>query len=480
MTKTFAGALAACLLLAACNTDLTVPNLNNPTPGGIGNDPINGLALAATGILAQDRGGYGGYTSDVGIFGRESYNYFPTDGRSHTHFVAQNPLDNAGFASGNFAGRYTTLRNIDNFLGAVNIAPLTPERAAGARGFAETFEALELHYVIAQRHDYGAVVQINADARELSPFVSRDSAQNYIIARLDSARTYLLAAGSTPFFFPLHAGFTTNGTFNTPATFLQFNRAIAARVQVWRASLGNPACGAGGVTCYTAALAALTEAGVDTTASLGRGVYHLYSTESGDTRNGLNPAVNKDLLAHPSIQTEAPLDTLGQPDQRYRTKIYTPVPNAPRCPVGGAGAAGICTSLGFNMYNASQTAPTPIFRNEELILLQAEALYFTGSSGGALADINFIRRVSGGLAPRGAFVDANDFITELLLQRRYSLLWEGHRWVDVRRFGRIPTLPLDAPSHFRQVQQPVPQAECLQREKAALALRCPPVVPTPF
>jgi hypothetical protein len=65
------------------------------------------------------------------------------------------------------------------------------------------------------------------------------------------------------------------------------------------------------------------------------------------------------------------------------------------------------------------------------------------------------------------------------VQRRYSLLWEGHRWVDLRRFGRIATLPLDAPGHFRQIQQPVPQAECLQRVGLSGALACPAVQPAP-
>jgi hypothetical protein len=96
---------------------------------------------------------------------------------------------------------------------------------------------------------------------------------------------------------------------------------------------------------------------------------------------------------------------------------------------------------------------------------------------GALDDINFIRTTSGGLAPRAPFASADDFITELLLQRRYSLLWEGHRWMDVRRFGRITTLPLDKPTHFRQSQQPIPQAECLQREGSTLP--CPPALPGP-
>src|SRR5947208_1042166 len=286
--------LVAALLSVACHDWLVVPPLNDPTPADIGKNPLTGLQLTATGILFQDRASYAGYISDVGIFGRESYNYFSTDGRTHSHYVAQNPLDPAGF--------------------------------------------------------------------------------------------------------------TTNGVFNTPATFVQFNRAIYARVQVWRAALGNPACGPPpGATCYAAALTGLSEAGVDTTASLNRGVYHLYSTESGDALNGLNQTVSPDLYAHPSIQPDAPLDTAGQSDARYRLKIRNLT--QPACAVGGS-AAGICTPLGFQIY-PSNTSPAPIFRNEELILLQAEALYFTGNAAGALADINFIRRRSGGLAARAPFVDAN-------------------------------------------------------------------------
>ena len=474
MARTCFGAFVAALLSVACHDWLTVPPLNDPTPGDVGKNPLTGLQLTAKGILFQNRATYAGYISDVGIFGRESYNYFTTDGRTHSHYVAQNPLDPAGFANGGWGpqSRYQNLRNVFNFLASVDAATsISAGSREAARGFGKTMEALELSYITAQRHNYGALVEMKADPTVLAAFVSRDSVQNYIIGRLDEARAHLLAADPT-FPFKLHAGFTTNGTYNTPATFLQFNRAIYARVQTWRAALGNPACGAApGVTCYSAALTALTEAGVDTTASLNQGVYHIYSTDPGDVLNRLNQTTDQNLLAHPSIQSDAPLDTLGQPDLRYQAKIRTFSPCRP--PVSGG---GLCTTFGFQMY-PTNTSPAPIFRNEELILLQAEALYFTGDAAGALADINFIRRHSGGLAARGGFVDANDFITELLLQRRYSLLWEGHRWVDVRRFGLISTLPLDAPTHFRQIEQPVPQAECLQRVGSALA--CPANWPIP-
>jgi starch-binding outer membrane protein, SusD/RagB family len=70
---------------------------------------------------------------------------------------------------------------------------------------------------------------------------------------------------------------------------------------------------------------------------------------------------------------------------------------------------------------------------------------------------------SGGLAPLAPFADANSALTALLYEKRYSLLWEGSRWVDLRRYGRLNTLPLDLPTHFRIKVQPVPQAECLFR-----------------
>src|SRR5881397_2107800 len=81
MARTCFGAFVAALLSVACHDWLTVPPLNDPTPGDVGENPLTGLQLTAKGILFQNRATYAGYISDVGIFGRESYNYFTTDGR---------------------------------------------------------------------------------------------------------------------------------------------------------------------------------------------------------------------------------------------------------------------------------------------------------------------------------------------------------------------------------------------------------------
>ena len=57
----------------------------------------------------------------------------------------------------------------------------------------------------------------------------------------------------------------------------------------------------------------------------------------------------------------------------------------------------------------ANTAPIPIIKNEELILLRAEARYQSGDVAGALSDINVVRVSSGGLAPLTGFANATAF-----------------------------------------------------------------------
>jgi len=111
--------------------------------------------------------------------------------------------------------------------------------------------------------------------------------------------------------------------------------------------------------------------------------------------------------------------------------------------------------------------------------LRAEAALATADKATAISLINTIRTVSGGLAPTtltAASTDT-DVLTEILLQKRYSLLFEGHRWIDMRRYGRLNQLPLDistgANAHFVARVQPIPQAECLVRAGQTGALAGP-------
>ena len=437
--------------LAACSSDrLEVPEYNNPTPAGVSSDPVVALNLAAGGIIQRDRADHGGQILSNGIFGREAFNYTPTEGRNTTGYLV-NPTDPTSFGSGNFLGRFQTLKNIQLFYGLIETAtplvPLTTAQVQAATGFAKTFEGLTFLHYISSRHNLGGTVVIPEDPTDIQPFVSRDSVYSVALLRLNEGLT-ALQAGGTAFPFQLTGGFTG---FNTPSNFARFNRAIAARLLAYRGSLST---GATRTQFYTQALTALTASFIAPGGALATGVFHVYSTAAGDLANPINTATAVTVLAHPSTTVDA---TAG--DLRLSKTRTIAQRNAP-------GGLGIPTTVGFNRY-ADQATPIPIIRNEELILLRAEARYFTADQTGALADLNDVRTRSGGLPAlsAGDIDTESKFLDRLLYERRYSLLLEGHRWADVRRFGRLNTLPLDLPTHVRAVQQVVPLSECQARDR---------------
>jgi hypothetical protein len=453
--------LATALLLAGCSADrLNIPNFNEASTDQPVDRPL--LQNLASGILAEHRGGLTGLISNVGILGRESYLYTSSEPRNTTLFLGTFPLDNSGFTNGQWDPRFRNARNAIALVSTANSAAFLSEAEKNAvRGFANTMRALDFFYVIATRDSLGMPVVIDVETNQPQPFVTRDSAYRRITGILDSAAAQLSAAGSSAFPFTLPPGFAG---FNTPATFRQFTRGLAARVLVYRGSLD---CG---TACYTAALSALGESFLSTAAGadLRRGVYHTFSTAAGDALNSLSIPVTPDQLAHPSIRPDAQLQANGMRDQRFTTKIRSiPTRNAP-----GGITVGIPTDVGFALY-PEQTTPLPILRNEELILLRAEANIGLNQFAPALQDINYLRTTAGLLSPIASFANRDAAIDALLYERRYSLLWEGHRWFDVRRLGRLLTLPLDIPTHFRARVMPVPQSECLARSGLAANLRPP-------
>ena len=61
---------------------------------------------------------------------------------------------------------------------------------------------------------------------------------------------------------------------------------------------------------------------------------------------------------------------------------------------------------------------------------------------------------------RDDLTDAAAVEDELLRNRFLSLLFEGgHRWIDMRRFGRLDELPTDAAEHRVHAFFPIPTAE---------------------
>ena len=462
-------ALGAMALSACDSKQLGITNPNAPTVAAAASDP-QALQLLATGLLRQLRNGRGGFIISTGIFGRELFNYTPQEPRNTSNFLigisGQNKLDPNGFATGNWGIQYGNLRDIFNFKNLITgSATLSAEQKKAALGFDGTLEALELLYVISTRDTLGAVVEIKQNASDLAPFVSRDSVYKYILNTLDAANDNL-AAGGSAFPITLHSGFAG---FNTPTTFRTFNRAIAAKAAAYYATAG------GGATAWQRSLAANTASfvntGATTRAAFDAGPFHPYGA-SPDVNNPANGTTSTDLFAHPSTLTDVPKKADGTLDSRYVAKVVT---KAERQPPGGF---GIPSSLGYIVYTGI-SSPIPIIRNEELILLRAEALLGTGDKAGAITLINSIRVNSGGLSLSTLTASSSDdaVITELLLQKRYSLLLEGNRWIDARRYGKLSTLPLDIATgpnaHFVPKVQPVPAGECLVRNGKATAVLGP-------
>jgi len=99
----------------------------------------------------------------------------------------------------------------------------------------------------------------------------------------------------------------------------------------------------------------------------------------------------------------------------------------------------------------------PIIRNEELILLYAEANIYQNPSE-AVEALNLIRN-SAGLDDYDGDSSEVSLIDEMLMQRRYSLFAEGHRWLDVRRYDRLDELPTDREGDDVFEQFPIPLTE---------------------
>ena len=72
--------------------------------------------------------------------------------------------------------------------------------------------------------------------------------------------------------------------------------------------------------------------------------------------------------------------------------------------------------------------------------------------------INVIR-TGHGLGNYTGAVTQSALIAEMLNQRRYSLFFEGHRWVDLRRYNLLNTLPLDRPGDDVWSLFPLPVTE---------------------
>lgn len=437
------GVPAALLIAFGACKESTVPNFNTPNIEGLLNNPnAQTVNTTVVGLLVGLRASVNTYATGLGILGREVYNLDPAEPRNVLSYLI-GPLEPGGFvADVGWTASYRNLRTAATVLEALEKVPdYTATQKSAVRGFVKTIIAQEYVNQLRVRDTFGIVVDVPADPAVLGAFVTKDSGFKRAAALFDEAKADL-SAGGAAFPFALTTGFTG---FNTPVNFIKVNRALKARADVYRGA-------------WAEALVALSESFLSTAsssaASLATGAYHVYSTTSGDALNPLFDAAPRALVAVPSFLTEAQRRPDGTVDLRASSKALVTSVNVT--------TQSVSSNVKIIAY-ASNVAPVPIIKNEELILLRAEANNALGNRALAIQDLDFVRVNSGGLAPLGVAF-AGNVVDEILYNRRYSLFDEyGHRWVDLRRYGRLATLEKALPSHKIFSVVPIPVDECNQR-----------------
>ena len=434
--------LLGALAVGACNFNLTDPN--SPPPIGPNATPDQ-VRSAAVGLLVALRVDVTRWVLNNGILAREAYRLDTADPRFTTELLA-GPLDpsNDAFGGGQWATEFRAIQSGYAILKVIGSAQIPAGQQDAVRGFVHTMQAVAFLMILNSHTEDSIPIDVDrAPNQPPAPFVTNDSAYKHVLSLLDSAQTELQVATAFP--FNLGPGFVG---FTTPATFLKVNRALAARVQAYRASPFAP--GAGCTACWDTVLTDLSASFLDPAAPLDFGAYHAYSTGNQDITNALSQDPKTAIqLAHPMVKDSAETQSASTLlDRRFLAKVTDR--KGPTDTIADTlSLACLQSALSWLRY-PSPSSSIPIIRNEELILLRAEANWFsaTPNKAQAVSDLNFIRQTSGNLpisTVTAASTDA-EFVNALLHERLYSLLYEGHRWVDMRRYGRLGQIIRDRPN----------------------------------
>lgn len=412
--------------------DITDPN-NPELDVFLENASLEKLSNIVTGTESAMRDNYNFYIEDAGVIGREHYRFSNADPRYSQDLLGASSaiLDNNGFYVTNpWVARYRCVKNANILIDAAKKSTKVSEsQRNGFYGFAKTIKAYQLLLNLNLTYNNG--IRVNTeDPDHLGPLVKKEEALTFIATLLNEAETNLTASGAN-FGFVLSSGFAD---FNTPVKFLKFNRALAARVAVYQGK-------------WNEALNYLSKSFLDISSkNFNAGVYMTFGENTGDQVNRLYTPQNASgevRLAHPSYAKDiapgddrinkAPkrIDTLTQKDLISDRDVY--------------------------IYT-SRTAPISIIRNEELILIYAEANIQANNLPEAITALNVIR-TGHNVLPYAGNVSKDDLINEMLYQRRYSLFFEGHRWIDLRRYNRLGELSIDRPGDDVWTEFPTPLIE---------------------
>ncbi|GFD72496.1 hypothetical protein KUL113_19160 [Tenacibaculum sp. KUL113] len=406
-----------------------LPNQNAPTldsyTDGASAADVEALAVGLEAVMRSD---LDFHYETVSYLAREYYDLSTADPR-YTGEILKGPLDNNGFlTTRSFAAWYRIVKAANVLITAVenSNAGFSEEEKSSYYGYAKTIKAYALLMVANRQYTNGIRLDVE-DPNNLGSFVGYDEALVAIKNLLNEAKSDLEASSSNFLFLfspgyndlkPMDPSDSSKRLPLLPSGFLKFNRAIAARVALYQNNKAE-------------VLTFLNESFFDLNKSMSFGVSHVFGLTGNDIKNDLFYVKQKgnEFVVHNSWIADGEtgdlrvssksslLDTSGSHD-------------------------GLTGTHQISVYK-SNTDPVYLIRNEELILMYAEANIGTNNTE-AITAINIVRNAAGLLDYSGGTSDS-ELVEEVLKQRRYSLLGEGHRWIDLRRLNRLNStyIPLD-------------------------------------
>lgn len=415
------------IALCACSLDPVIdPNFASvdAVAKNASKGQLNGLAI---GQIAAARNSLATYHQVVGTLGKELFNFNGTESRWMTELNGLRPIDNSAFYNGATTGFGLPVRQANILLKALdNTTSVTDQEKMGYRGLANTFKGLAYLHMLNVQYNNGVRLNVEDPFKPSKPVSYAESLAG-IAAYLDEGASQLDAAGTTfPFTMPsAYAG------FSTPSTFKTFNRAIALRVAIYQKD-------------WAKAEALLPQTFISETASINLGPKHSFNPTAPDIANPMLSTASQIIVGVEKIW-----DDIEAGDLR-KNKVLEVTPK-----LSYTSGVTYATKYRVNMYTLAD-APVPIIRNEELLLIAAEVAAQRNRPTDAVKFINIVRTAAGlpnyaGATTTPALIDA------ILKERLYSLFYEGHRWIDMRRYDKFSEiyLPVSEMKILLQLERPV-------------------------
>jgi starch-binding outer membrane protein, SusD/RagB family len=438
---------------AACKDNAVVNPIDAPAADALGALSHSSLQLLITGVLGQDRinANTFSYLAEPGIWARDVYRIDASEPRFVQETLGGNPDPGSFSGSGAWNGYYTAQRAANTVLLALpNVSPteFTTAEVNATKGFLRTIKALEEWRVIEMHDSVGATIQTD-DPTAVTAIRCKPAVLTYVAALLDSANTDLTAAGATTVFpFVLPSGFRNFGrNYSTVGNFILFNRGLKGKVDYYRAiDRTNPT-----PALFATAIAELTTAlgagpGAVPVSHFSWGPY--YTFVAGGSENTPFTISDSKIRLNPKVK-----DSVQVGDTRA-SKIVSATT------LTGFGLSSNVTYVGAVASTANQNGSLGILRDEELVLLRAQAEIESGQLANAILDVNNVRTNYG--LPATTFATVADGRTAVLYEKRYSLLFEGPQRLNDLRDYKLLTAAYHAPETTTDpfnAALPLPRAE---------------------